>query len=464
MSRADKGKGNVQIAAFIADVDTETIVSAVFEDLGFEASAVRRGDIETAIGFLGTNPSPRIVVVDITRSELPISDINSLAEACEPGVEVIVIGAQNDIGLFRDLMQIGVSDYLAKPITRELLRRSIETVRQGAQNVNLRGRLGKLIAVTGVRGGLGATTIAANLGWLLSERVGRRVALLDLDFNYGALALALDQKATPGLREALENIHRVDQLFIERTIQNVNQRLGLLSCEEPLDYRLHFETRAYDELVGHLAKQFHYVLVDAPHGSGVEHQHVLKTAAVRIIVIDPTLASMRHTIRLLKSLGQEEIGRQTIIVLNRRWPMSEGDLSIDEIEKALNHRIDVVIPFGKGLLVAAENGGDLVAAKPSPVTEALTELVQELSGRPRAKTTFLSRLLKSAPRPFQSEKPAFSAFAERGESEPEITVPIREARATRPDRVSDAELANHQPGAPSFSDTYGDPYRPPTKQ
>ncbi len=179
---------------------------------------MKRGDIGTAITYLRSNSSPRIISSTSPRSELPISDINALAEACEPGVEVIVIGAQNDIGLFRDLMQIGVSDYLAKPITRELLRRSIETVRQGAQSVNLRGRLGKIVAVTGVRGGAGATTVAANLAWLLSEKVGRRVALLDLDFNFGSLSLALDQKATPGLREALENIHRVDQLFIERTL------------------------------------------------------------------------------------------------------------------------------------------------------------------------------------------------------------------------------------------------------
>lgn len=401
MSRSDRGKTYSEVAAFLSDAESEGIVAAVVEDLGFEESAVRRGDIDTAIAYLGANQSPRIVVVDISRSELPISDINSLAEACEPGVEVIVVGEQNDIGLFRDLMQIGVSDYLAKPLTRELVRRSIETVRQGSQSVNLRGRLGKIIAITGVRGGAGSTMVTSNLGWLLSEKVGRRVALLDLDFNYGALSLALDQKATPGLREALENIHRVDQLFLERTLVNVNQRLSLLSCEEPLDYEVRFEPQAHDELVNHLAKQFHYVLIDVPHGPGTALQHVLRSAAVRIIVVDPTLAAMRHTIRLLKSLGAEEIGRQTILVLNRRWAPSEGDLSVEEIEKALNHRIDVTIPFGKGIVVATENAGELIATKACPVTDALTELVQELSGRPRVKSTLLERLVKSAARPFQ---------------------------------------------------------------
>ncbi|HXZ69152.1 MAG TPA: AAA family ATPase [Alphaproteobacteria bacterium] len=422
MSKSDRNKGNSQVAAFVGDAETEMIAAAVFEDLGFDGAGVKRGDVGTAITFLTSNPSPRIIIVDISRSELPISDINALAEACEPGVEVIVVGAHNDIGLFRDLMQIGVSDYLAKPVTRELLRRSIETVRQGAHSVNLRGRLGKIVAVTGVRGGAGATTVAANLAWLLSEKVGRRVALLDLDFNYGALSLALDQRATPGLREALENIHRVDQLFIERTLTNVNSRLALLSCEEPLDYKVSFETKAYDELVGQLAKQFHYVMVDVPDCSGIEHLHVLKMAAVRILVLDPTLSSMRHTIRLLKALGHEEVGRQTILVLNRRWPQSDGDLSIEEIEKALNHRIDVTIPFGKSLFVTAENAGELVVAKPSPVTDAFTDLVQELSGRPRTKTTLLQRLMKKATSPFQGGQSNLITLADRG-NEPELPAP-----------------------------------------
>ena len=431
MSKSDKNKGFSQIVAFVNDADTETIVGAVLEDLGLDAASVKRGDVGTAIAYLSSNSSPRIVLVDISRSELPISDINALAEACEPGVEVIVIGAQNDIGLFRDLMQIGVSDYLAKPVTRELLRRSIETVRHGAHNVNLRGRLGKVVAITGVRGGAGATTVAANLGWLLAEKVGRRVALLDLDFNFGSLSLALDQRATPGLREALENIHRVDHLFIERTLTNVNTRLSLLSCEEPLDYKVNFEVKAYDELAGHLAKQFHYVIVDVPEGSGTEHQHVLKTAAVRILVLDPTLASMRHAIRLLKSLGQEEIGRQTILVLNRRWPQCDGDLSIEEIEKALSHRIDVTIPFGKAAFVTAENAGELVTAKPSPITDAFTELVQELSGRPRSKTTLLQRLMKKATSPFAGNQANLISLTDR-DNEPEIIVSAKDFQRSEP--------------------------------
>jgi pilus assembly protein CpaE len=450
----DKSKAPSQIAVFAADAETESVAGAVLDDLGIEPALVKRGGVDVAIEYLSNYASPRLVVVDISNSQLPLSEVNALAEACEPGVEVIVIGKHNDIGLFRDLMQLGVSDYVVKPLTRELFRRSIETVRGRSQAPSTRGRTGKVIAVTGARGGVGATTVAANLGWLLNHKIGRRVAMVDLDFNHGSLSLALDQKAAPGLREALENIHRVDQLFLERTLVHVDSRMALLSCEEPLEYEVKFETAAYDELIRHLAKQFHYVVVDVPRAIGPNFQHALRNATIRILVIDPTLAALRHGIRLLKAVGAEEIGRQTILVLNRRWAPGEGDLSVKDIEKALGHRVDVTVPYGKNVLVVAENSGELVASKNSPVTAALSELVHELSGRPRPKPSLLGRLFKGAARPLQDAPGEIVAPARKD-------APIIVAAAR--DEPEEAEIIvqpRRNVREQSYADTFGDPYQP----
>ncbi len=160
------------------------------------------------------------------------------------------------------------------------------------------------------------------------------------------------RKRRRGLREALENIHRVDQLFLERTLIHVDQRMALLSCEEPLDYEVKFEARAYDELIGHLAKQFHYVVVDVPHGSRPELQaRVAHGGGAHHRCRSYVGGASRHAIRLLKSIAAEEVSKQTIVVLNRRWAPGDGDLSIEEIEKALDRRIDVSVPYGKTVLV-----------------------------------------------------------------------------------------------------------------
>jgi pilus assembly protein CpaE len=278
--------------------------------------------------------------------------------------------------------------------------------------------------------------------------------MVDLDFNHGGLSLALDQKAAPGLREALENIQRVDQLFLERTLVHVDSRMALLSCEEPLEYAVKFESRSYDELIGHLVKLFHYVVVDVPRGAGPNFQHALRNATVRILVIDPTLAAVRHAIRLLKMVGADDIGRQTIVVLNRRWAPGDGDLAIKDIEKAINRRIDVTVPYGKNVLVVAENSGELVAAKNSPVTEALSELVHELSGRPPLKPSLLARLFKSAAR--SPDSTPVEAAATTASAAP----PILTAEQGEPGGTEKLVRLHRKNGERTPSDTRSDPRQP----
>jgi len=376
----DRSKAPARVVAFVTDHSSEMTVADVFGELNIPFTLVRRGAVKDAIEYLGENSSPKVLIVDVTGSEMPLSQVNDLAESCEPGVKVIVIGDKNDIGLFRDLMQLGVSDYLAKPLTRELLKRSLSAAQDGTENQTNRQRSGKLIALTGARGGVGTTTMTSNLGWLLANKVGRRVAMVDLDLQFGSLALSLDQKPTKGLREALENHHRVDPVFVERSVVPIDQRLTLLSSEEPLGDNINFDQQAVDTLFGILERQFHYVLVDLPRIPGQVHQHVLQNAEIRVLVADPTMSSVRDTIRLLTLLGGEELGKQTIVILNRRSQSADGEITLEEFEKAIGRRVDHVVPFARGMN-AANNSGEVIATQRSSVTDALTRVAYEFSGK-----------------------------------------------------------------------------------
>jgi pilus assembly protein CpaE len=393
IGQSDSKKAAARVVAFLADHASEGTVSEVFSDLNMPYTLVRRGGVNEAIDYLGENESPKTLIVDVADSEMPLSEVNNLAEACEPGVTVIIIGNQNDIGLFRDLIQLGVSDYLAKPITGELIKRSLTSAENGgASSPVARQRSGKLIAVTGARGGVGATTVVSNLGWLLANEVHRRVAMVDLDTQFGSLSLAFDQKPSKGLREALENHHRVDTLFVERAMTSIDQRLFLLGGEESLQEPVSFDTRSVDTLVEILEKQFHYVMVDVPRMPGPVHRHVLQTADIRVVVAEPSVASVRDTIRLLGLMGKDEVGRRTIVILNRRTQASNADISVQEFEKAIGRKVDHVIPFGKGSVNAAGNSGEVVASRRGPVTDSLTDLAFELSGRSNAKVKRFSNI------------------------------------------------------------------------
>ena len=149
--------------------------------------------------LLGEQRSPRLLVVDLTGVELPLSALNELAEVCEPGVTVITVGDRNDVGLFRDLVNNGVSDYLVKPITPPLLHKSLLNVLESTSRERQNDRRGRLVAIAGARGGVGATLLATGIAWSIAHRRRRRVALVDLDLQYGTVALALDLEPAPGL-------------------------------------------------------------------------------------------------------------------------------------------------------------------------------------------------------------------------------------------------------------------------
>ncbi len=115
--------GRVPLLAIVADADTERVMRDNLGELGFAEATIMRGGIAKAIDVLGAQRSPDLLIVDITGDDLPVSRIHNLAEVCEPGVTVVAIGDRNEIGLYRDLLHAGISDYIVKPLTAQLVAR-----------------------------------------------------------------------------------------------------------------------------------------------------------------------------------------------------------------------------------------------------------------------------------------------------------------------------------------------------
>ena len=145
-----------QFLAFVADQETYAVVDQVIGEMMLPNAAIREGTVKDAVKYLGEHRSPKLLLVDLSDSELPLSEINSLADVCEPGVTVIAFGQRNDCGLFRDLLQHGIADYLVKPITPPLLQKAVLAASEQSGMIKSSNKLGKLVAVTGTRGGVGS--------------------------------------------------------------------------------------------------------------------------------------------------------------------------------------------------------------------------------------------------------------------------------------------------------------------
>jgi pilus assembly protein CpaE len=369
-----------QFLAFVGDTETFAVIDQVVGEMMLPHASIRQGGVKEAVKHLGEQRSPKLLLIDVSGSDLPLSDINALADVCEPGVTVVAVGDRNDCGLFRDLLQHGVADYLVKPITPNLLQKAILAATEQSGVIKGNHKLGKLVAVTGTRGGVGATTVAASVAWLIAQERRRRVALVDLDLQFGTIALSLDLEPSHGLREALENPNRIDGLFMDRVLIQHSERLFVLSAEESPDETLLLDYGAVELLMTELRNKFHYVVVDVPRSPNACTHQVLQSATDLLLVTDLSLAGMRDTMRLTGMLPTTNASCNTVLVVNRVGEHKQGEMPRAEFEKGVSRKLDLLLPFDARTVAAATNFGQPVASAKGPVAAGLREITARLCG------------------------------------------------------------------------------------
>lgn len=383
--------GRLPTMAFV-DAETERVLQESSVLLG--RNEIIRGGIAQAIKYLNEQRSPHLLIVDISSVDLPLSQIQILADVCEPGTTVIAIGDRDEVALYRDLQEAGVSNYIVKPLTRELLTKalaprtnSVEMGRAAAL------KLGKMVSFIGARGGVGTTTLAANLAWHLANRQSRRVALVDLDLQHGDCALLFNTDTTPGLRDALANPLRLDPLLLERIMTKHGERLFVLSGEEPIHDNLQFTPAAIDTLFSVLRSQFHYVIVDVPRIASPAYRRALEIADRRVIVVDQTMRAMRDGVRLKKMFGDAAGGdrqseHRNIFIVNRVGETGHHGLTLKEINKTLQVQPTGTVPFLPSLMTPAAHHGTIATSKRGKFADAMAAVALELSGRKQRRRWF----------------------------------------------------------------------------
>lgn len=371
--------GRPAALAFVNDPNSEEVLQTAFRE---EApGAVLRGDITKAVQHLSATRSPRILVVDISDIELPVTEVHRLADVCEPGVSVIVIGTRDEVGLYRDLLQAGVAEYIVKPLTDSLVAKALQAAQAGAEPTLISRKLGKVIGFVGSRGGVGTSTMAVNLAWHLANRQGRRVALVDLDLHNGVCSLMLNVQPSGGLREALENPARVDTLFIERTMAAASERLYVIGSEEPLNEELQFEENAVDRLIEALREQFHYVVADLPRLPNPLSRRVFQLADTRVVVLDQTLQSIRDAARINRLPIVEGGPGRPLTIVNRIDEGGRRSVKVEEVAGALDQRLRVLVPFQPTVFASAAADGMVAVEKQGRFADAIAALATEVSGQ-----------------------------------------------------------------------------------
>lgn len=391
--------GAADLLAFSPDEEARRVLGDWAAVRGWAPEHLRPGGVAEAAAALEAGPAPRLLVVDLDGEEAPEEACRALS-LLAPEVPLIALGSRNDAQLYRSLLRHGVSDYLVKPLTPALLEEAAaQRPAPAAAPTGEAGpaRRGRVSLFVGLRGGVGASTLAVNTAWALAEERKARTALVDLDLHFGIGALALDLEPGRGLREALENPSRMDVFLLLSAGVNASETLCVLGAEEPLESPSWFDDDALIALLDELAGSFEHIVVELPRHLLLSHRQVLLRADDLVLVSDLSLAGVRDTGRALQLL--QGIGRETppLLVAGRIGKGRPAQVDKASFERSVGAKLTAILPEDAKTLTACANGGKpLVKVAPkAAVTKALRALVETLSPAPAVrKRGLLSRLKK----------------------------------------------------------------------
>jgi len=395
----------VSVQAFCETVETAAAVQAAGEDrrLAKAHLKIQMGGITAAVEAYSNSPTPNVIVIESeSGGEDVLNGLDALAEVCDPGSRVVVIGGVNDVVHYRELMRRGVSDYLLSPTE------TLDVVRTicGLFSAPDAKPVGRIIAVVGAKGGVGASTIAHNVGWAIARDLSLDTVVTDLDLAFGTAGLDYNQDPPQGVADAVFSPDRVDTNFVDRLLSKCPDHLSLLSSPATLDRIYDFSSDAFDSIFDSLRATMPCIVLDMPHQWVGWTKRTLIAADEILVVAAPDLANLRNAKNLLDLLkAARPNDHRPFYCLNGVNVPKRPEITPADFAKALEDKPIAVIPFEPQIFGTAANNGQMIAEFSSGhrTAETFRQLAQVLTGRLEAKKPrsafippFIEKLLKRA--------------------------------------------------------------------
>lgn len=350
-----------ECVAFVGDNQTHSVVDSVLREY-FAEPLLKDGGPNQAIEFLSASVPPSVLIVDVSEATSPQTAMLSLRAAIPETTKIIGIGSVNDIAVYREIVDSGATDYLVKPVTEKALASALNRTEETHEPVVAEAAPEEKarIAIIGSRGGVGASTLAVNLAWILAEERKHKTTLVDLDLEFGTIALSLDIEPTRGLREALENPARVDGLFISSATAKLTTNLSIMATEENLTSEINFNPNAVDALFEALGRINDAIVIDVPRSAYAVRRRVFEVATEILLVTELNLCGLRDSLRLLAGIREVAPDTPVRIIANRAVSPKQA-MQLRDFQRALEHKVDLLLPDEPKVFNAAANTGKPLA-------------------------------------------------------------------------------------------------------
>jgi pilus assembly protein CpaE len=388
----------VSVQAFCETVETAAAVQSAGEDrrLGKAHLTVQMGGMAAAVETYHTVPTPNVIILETEGRSDILAGLDQLATVCDAGTRVVVIGSVNDVAPYRELVRRGVNDYVIGPVEPLDVVRSICSLFSASEAV----AVGRMIAVVGAKGGVGASTIAHNVAWAIARDLALDSVVIDLDLAFGTAGLDYNQDPLQGIANAVFSPDRLDTAVMDRLLSKCTDHLSLLAAPATLERVYDFGEQAFDSIFDTLRMTTPCIVLDVPHQWSGWTKRALVGADDILIVAEPDLANLRNTKNMLNMLkASRPNDRAPLYCLNQVGMPKRPEINASEFAKAIESQPIAAIPFDSRMFGTAANNGQMIAeiAAGHRTTKMLLQIARRLTGRGETKKprgSFLSPIIK----------------------------------------------------------------------
>lgn len=357
------------VAVFGTDQDTLSAAQELKNDWRFARVDIQiydskaEGGINKAIELYASETSPDLVIVQEDEIDDGLTDnLGSLAQYCEEHTAAILIGPVNDVYLYRQLVEMGVSDYLVKPIQPKIIAEVIAKT--------LIDRLGmsesRLIAVTAAKGGVGVSSISQSLALGVSEILGKKTVLLDLSGGQSTVSVHFGYEPSSTLEEAVKAASSGDEQTLERLLFKPTDNLRILAGGSDRILESKVQSEGLEALIDMLLAKYPNVILDVSHARPSVARAIMTRANQVIVVSSPALASLRLSRTLIKEIKEQRGGEGDMIdlLINLQELDKAHEISVKDIEEAIEVQVAGSIKFEKDIFLKAEAEGKTIIDDP----------------------------------------------------------------------------------------------------
>ncbi len=384
----------VNIQAFCEDQSTASVIQTASEDrrLAKAHVTVQMGGVQAAIAFYKNAATPNLVMIESLLERGPLlADLDRLAEVCDAGTKVIVIGHINDVLLYRELVRRGVSEYVVAPVTVGQIIESISAVYTDPET----GPIGQVIAFVGAKGGAGSSTVCHNTAFAIASALKNDVVIADLDLPFGTAGLDFNQDPLQGIGDALATPDRLDEVLLDRLLSRCSDYLSLFAAPGTLDKPYDLDPDACESVLDVVRENVPWIAVDVPHLWTAWAKQVVLRADHVVITATPDLANLRNAKNLVDQLkGARPNDRPPLLVLNQVGVPKRPEIPVKDFAAAVGLEPKVIVDFDAQLFGTAANNGQMIeeVSDKSEAAEAFRTLANLLTGRVEQKSDRTSLL------------------------------------------------------------------------